>query len=180
MANILLNVVNFLKNPNKYGILKDNKLYLEFDTIVDCNYERSLQITDFPFESKNGMSRITEYMYPDPDTFTIKAFKSRSSLLTNKLINADNEIKQIEQKLSILSKGIYRLQIKTRNGLRQYFTLQKFNMPETYDNFGMLEISMIFKQVITGKDWNNVQRNIEDTNTINGGNLSAKIITRLL
>ena len=116
MANILLNVVNFLKNPNKYGILKDNKLYLEFDTIVDCNYERSLQITDFPFESKNGMSRITEYMYPDPDTFTIKAFKSRSSLLINKLINADNEIKQIEQKLSILSKGIYRLQIKTRNG----------------------------------------------------------------
>lgn len=182
-TNILTKINGFLDGLKTYGILKDSKVYLTFDTIIECKYSRSLEITDYPFETRGGLTRITEYGYNNPDAISMVGIKSYDSIVGGKLaevFDIKNEIDLIKQKLDYLTSGIFKLQIKTRNGLREYFTLQKYELPENLENFNTLEVSMTFKQVLDNNDKDKNLRDVDDQDTKNGGNLSAKIITSLV
>ena len=177
-ANIFSNLKSGINTPKKtYGILKDNQVYMEFDMIEECSYTRQIEITDYPLESSANSTntRITEYAYDTPDIIEMVGYISYESLLYNQIATNIKEdyksrVEETIQKLNLLTNGIYKLQIKTRSGTRQYFTLQKYSIPENLDNFTNLQVEMTFKQVITVADWNNQQRNSDNNNTINAGN----------
>ena len=187
-ANIFSNLKSGINTPTKtYGILKDNQVYMEFDMIEECSYTRQIEITDYPLENSRNSSnnntdnknkvntRITEYAYDTPDIIEMVGYISYESLLYNQVATKIKEdyksrVEETIQKLNLLANGIYKLQIKTRSGTRQYFTLQKYSIPENLDNFTNLQVEMTFKQVITVADWNNQQRNSDNNNTINAGN----------
>ena len=184
----MVQIIPYKKNTDirdlkPYAIYREGKVFLEFDTIIESGYQRSVEITDYPFESKNGQTRITEYMYNNPDIITMKGIRGYESLVVGfilKKAGLESAIDLIKQQLNILISGIYKLQIMTRSGLRKYFTLQKYYIPENLDNFTCLEVEMQFKQVITKEDWDEQQKNIEDINTVNGGNLATNILTNLI
>lgn len=162
---------------------KVSQLYLDFDTIIEISYTRNIEITDYPFIHENEKTketeptRITEYMYNMPDIIEMKGIKSFDSLLTGAILNAldiQSAVDKIRQQLDILTEGIYKLQILTKNGVRKYFTLIKYTMPENLENYNYLEVDMTFKQVLSIEDWNQQQRNEEDNNTQNSGNVPTQ------
>lgn len=160
----------------------DTEILLKFDSIIELEYSKNLEITDYPFDSEHGKTKITEYMFNNPEKITMKAIKSYNSVLSNfakKLIDIESEIDKIKQQLNILTSGIYKLKILTRNGLRENFTLESFSMSETLDNYNNLEVDLTFKQVITFEEWNKTRQE-EDSKTKNGGNLQAKKINKII
>lgn len=166
-----------------YAVYYEGKILLEFDTIEELGYSRSVEITEYPFESEAGKTKITEYLYNNPDIIKMKGIKTEDSLLSSLITSAldiDSAIDVIKQQLDILISGIYKLQIMTKNGLRKYFTLMRYNMPENLNNYGLLEVEMTFKQVLTSEDWNEQQRSIDDLNTQNSGNLLTETLTSLI
>ena len=162
----------------------DGSLYIDFDSIIECSYNRQIEITDYPFEGENGvMSRATEYAFDRPNTIDmvgIATYDSIAGELAAKAVNAvfDTDLKsktsEIQEKLNSLTSGIYKVNIQTRSGLRENYTLQSFSIVENFSNYNQLQVKMTFKQVIEVDDWNGKQRDAENNDTVNNGNVAAK------
>lgn len=130
---------------------------LEFDSIRETGFEATSNVTDYPIE--NGTS-VTDYKYDNPDTLTVVGVVSRTNASLSDLKETywsgrDELINKTRQALDKYKRGIYRLKIQTKNGLYDWMTLQDYIIPENYDNYGLFEVEMTFKQIIrpgTGND----------------------------
>lgn len=154
----------------------DRKIYLEFDSILECSYNGSSTVTQYPAES--GIN-ITDYKYSNPDQITLKGIISKNgtvglgALGINYSIFGQDKVSLIEttrQQLNELCRQMKRVNIQTRNsGLRTSFTLSSFEITETPDNYNLLEADMTFDEVLLFGTDGKLNRSASDEDTQDGG-----------
>lgn len=161
-----------------YGIDEkgDRKIYLEFDSILECSYNGSSTVTQYPAES--GIN-VTDYKYSNPDQITLKGIISKNgtvglgALNINYSIFGQDKVSLIEttrQQLNELCRQMKRVNIQTRNsGLRTSFTLSGFEITETPDNYNLLEADMTFDEVLLFGTDGKLNRSASDEDTQDGG-----------
>ncbi|MCH5202388.1 MAG: hypothetical protein J1F17_04190 [Oscillospiraceae bacterium] len=124
------------------------KIIMRFNTIEEAFFRSTSQVTSYPTET--GVM-VTDYKYDDPDVLTVKGILKRSTLvgaLVNSLLGGVDSIPQLMTTLNYYKSGMYSLNIQTKAALREGYTLQDYEIPEDYDNYGLLEVSMTFKQIL--------------------------------
>lgn len=154
----------------------DRKIYLEFDSILECSYNGSSTVTQYPAES--GIN-ITDYKYSNPDQITLKGIISKNgtvgigALDINYSIFGQDKVSLIETtraQLNDLCRQMKRVNIQTRNsGLRTSFTLSSFEITETPDNYNLLEADMTFDEVLLFGTDGKLNRSASDEDTQDGG-----------
>lgn len=154
----------------------DRKIYLEFDSILECSYNGSSTVTQYPAES--GIN-VTDYKYSNPDQITLKGIISKNgtvglgALNINYSIFGQDKVSLIEttrQQLNELCRQMKRVNIQTRNsGLRTSFTLSGFEITETPDNYNLLEADMTFDEVLLFGTDGKLNRSASDKDTQDGG-----------
>lgn len=154
----------------------DRKIYLEFDSILECSYNGSSTVTQYPAES--GIN-VTDYKYSNPDQITLKGIISKNgtvgigALDINYSIFGQDKVSLIEttrQQLNELCRQMKRVNIQTRNsGLRTSFTLSSFEITETPDNYNLLEADMTFDEVLLFGTDGKLNRSASDKDTQDGG-----------
>lgn len=178
--NFLSSITEKLANSTYsiYGIDEkgDRKIYLEFDSILECSYNGSSTVTQYPAES--GIN-ITDYKYSNPDQITLKGIISKNgtvgigALNINYSIFGQDKVSLIEttrQQLNELCRQMKRVNIQTRNsGLRTSFTLSSFEITETPDNYNLLEADMTFDEVLLFGTDGKLNRSASDEDTQDGG-----------
>lgn len=178
--NFLSSITDKLANSTYsiYGIDEkgDRKIYLEFDSILECSYNGSSTVTQYPAES--GIN-ITDYKYSNPDQITLKGIISKNgtvgigALDINYSLFGQDKVSLIEttrQQLNELCRQMKRVNIQTRNsGLRTSFTLSSFEIMETPDNYNLLEADMTFDEVLLFGTDGKLNRSASDEDTQDGG-----------
>lgn len=154
----------------------DRKIYLEFDSILECSYNGSSTVTQYPAES--GIN-ITDYKYSNPDQITLKGIISKNgtvgigALDINYSLFGQDKVSLIETtraQLNDLCRQMKRVNIQTRNsGLRTSFTLSSFEITETPDNYNLLEADMTFDEVLLFGTDGKLNRSASDEDTQDGG-----------
>lgn len=160
-----------------YGLLgskKGRKIWLEFDTIDECATGGSSTVTKYPTE--RGVLK-TDYKYRNPDTVRMTGIISSGgatglSSILSRMNSWDRQtaIESIRTNLDTLVSGIILLDIQTRNaGRRDNMTLTAYEINETYDNFGSMEVTMQFQEVRQFNNKGKVVRKASDSDTQESG-----------
>lgn len=177
-------VINFLasvwdKLTSATYSVKDatsERIYLEFDSILESSFHGSASSTQVPTEV--GLS-ITDYKYGNPDELRLKGIVSKNGTFGIGFMNVNysitgqdknNLMENIRAQCNYLTKNIILVDIQTRNsGLRENYTMVDYNINETPENFNLLEVDMIFEQVILFDETGKITRDIADKDTVNVG-----------
>lgn len=114
-----------------------NEILLRFDTIEDCSYKASSNVTSYPTEM--GIM-ATDYKYRNSDTFKARGLIARRN-------NNDSDVDLIKSQLDFYQGGMYAMNIQTKSGLRENYTLEGYEIPENIDNYSVLEVDMDFKEI---------------------------------
>lgn len=159
----------------------DEKLWLEFDIIEECETSGSATVTKYPTES--GIYK-TDYKYRNPDTVKMTGIISAGGLtgytsVLSRMGTWDRQtaIEEIRKNLRDLVANMTLLNIQTRNaGRRDNMTLTGYSINETYDNFGSMEVSMQFQEVpqISGSE--KAVRNAADSTTSDTGITMTQVV----
>lgn len=155
------------------GVLQGNIL-LEFDTIDECTTGGSSTVTKYPTEMGTN---VTEYKYKNPDTVRMTGVISSGGAtgytsVLSRLGSWDRQtaIEAIRSNLRNLVTNMTLVNIQTRNaGRRDNMTLTSYEVNETYDNFGSMEVTMNFTEVQRFGASGVVVRNASDTATQESG-----------
>lgn len=155
------------------GVLQGNIL-LEFDTIDECTTGGSSTVTKYPTEMGTN---VTEYKYKNPDTVRMTGVISSGGAtgytsVLSRLGSWDRQtaIEAIRNNLRNLVTNMTLVNIQTRNaGRRDNMTLTSYEVNETYDNFGSMEVTMNFTEVQRFGASGVVVRNASDTATQESG-----------
>lgn len=155
------------------GVLQGNIL-LEFDTIDECTTGGSSTVTKYPTEMGTN---VTEYKYKNPDTVRMTGVISSGGAtgytsVLSRLGSWDRQtaIEAIRSNLRNLVTNMTLVNIQTRNaGRRDNMTLTSYEVNETYDNFGSMEVTMNFTEVQRFGASGAVVRNASDTATQESG-----------
>lgn len=156
-------IVSFLKNPynfisgSVYSIYEntssgDKNVAFQFDSIEEVMFRATSNVTSYPIE-KGYL--VTDYKYDNPDVLQVKALVSRRSIvgsLIDTALDRESIIKKLDTSLKFYKSGMYALNIVTKTGVRENYTLQDYEIPETYDNYGIAEIFMTFAEIMTSKE----------------------------
>ena len=155
---------------------ENQKIWLEFDSIDECSFTGSSTVTKYPAEI--GVN-ITDYKYANPDKITLKgvvmqngtfgigALKVSYSLFGKDKISLTESIRA---QCDTLVRTLQTVNIQTRNsGLRENFTLTDYSIEENPDNYNMLEVDMIFDEVLLFGKTGQLTRKISDKDTQYGG-----------
>lgn len=154
----------------------ERKIYLEFDSIMECSYSGSSTVTQYPAES--GIN-VTDYKYSNPDQIHMKGVIMKNgtfgigALNLNFSLTGEDKVSLIEKtrkQLNDLCRQMVRVNIQTRNaGLRESFTLSSFEINETPENYNLLEVDMVFDEVLLFGASGRVNRSPADNDTQDGG-----------
>ncbi len=159
----------------------DDKLWLEFDIIEECETTGSATTTKYPTET--GIQR-TDYKYRNPDTVKMTGVISAggmtgiSSVLTRMgTWDRQTAIEEIRKNLRELTANMTLLNIQTRNaGRRDNMTLTSYSINETYDNFGSMEVSMQFQELPQLSESDKAVRNAADSTTSDTGITMTQVV----
>lgn len=157
---------------------KDNKVWLEFQTIDECSMTGNAVVTKYPTEKGIHM---TDYKYMNPDTVSIVGIVQRNGM-NPKIpeINSLNPImgtwdratavERIRENLKTLTRNMILLTVKTRNGgLWKNMTMTDYTIDETADNFGLFQVTMQLQEVPQFNQQGELMRNVADTSTKSTG-----------
>lgn len=164
-------------NNYTYGIKSANsdKVWLEFDTIDECQFHGSATVTKYPLENN---TYYTDYKYSNPDDLMLKGAISVNSLIRfgdaeynlDGITNKTSLVELIRNQCSELCRNMILLDIQTRNsGLRKNFTMNYFVINETPGNYNMLEVDMSFTEVLLLTAEGTMLRNVADSNMQKAG-----------
>lgn len=164
-------------NNYTYGIKSSNsdKLWLEFDTIDECQFHGSSTVTKYPLENN---TYYTDYKYSNPDDLMLKGAISVNSLIRfgdaeynlDGITNKTSLVELIRNQCSELCRNMILLDIQTRNsGLRKNFTMNDFMINENPGNYNMLEVDMSFTEVLLLTAEGTMLRNVADSDTQKAG-----------
>lgn len=179
---ILDNIVNALSQT--YSIVGTgdlSKVWLEFDTIDECTTGGSATVTKYPTEK--GF-QVTDYKYRNPDTVGMVGIIADGGLtgfssLYRRMGKWDRKsaIEAIRKNLDELVGNMTLLTIQTRNaGRRSNMTLTAYEINETYDTFGTMQVTMQFQQVPQFDNSGNLTRNVADLDTAQTGITATQVI----
>lgn len=172
---LLTNFVNAMgQTYSLVGALDPKKILLEFDIIDECTTTGSATVTKYPTELGTN---VTEYKYKNPDTVRMTGVISSggatgftSVLQRMGTWDRQTAIETIRNNLRELVLNMTLLNIQTRNaGRRDNMTLTSYEINETYDNFGSMEVTMNFTEVQQFGAKGAVKRNASDTDTQDSG-----------
>lgn len=157
------------------------KIWLEFDTIDECTTSGSATVTKYPTEQ--GIL-VTDYKYRNPDTVRMTGIISAGgatglSSILSRMNSWDRQtaIESIRTNLKELVQKMKLLNIQTRNaGRRDNMTLTAYDINETYDNYGSMEVTMQFQEVPQFKANEGVARSASDTKTQDNGIMMTQAI----
>lgn len=126
---------------------------LTFDSIIESGIEGKATIISHPVEQ--GF-KATEYKFSEPSIIEMSGIVSQQSLLGqvgDKLLSfvgmdKGDMIEKTRQTLEEYKKNLYIVNIKTRTGVWENYTLQNYHIKENVDNFGLLDVDMTFQEVM--------------------------------
>lgn len=156
------------------------KVLLEFDTIDECTTSGSATATKYPTERG---TYATDYKYKNPDTVTMVGYLSEGgatgfSSIYRRMGQWDRKsaIEAVRTNLNELVRTMTLLNIQTRNaGRRDNMTLIAYEINETYDNFGVMSVTMQFQQVPQYGTSTKV-RNASDSDTADNGIMNTQSV----
>lgn len=178
---IFKNILTALGEAYSVVGVKSGRIELEFDTIDECTTSGSATVTKYPTE--NGI-QVTDYKYKNPDTVTMVGIVSEGGLTGFSSIyrimgkwDRKSAIEAIRTNLDMLVSNMTLLNIQTRNaGRRTNMTLTAYEINETYDTFGTMQVTMQFQQVPQFNKVGTVARNAADLNTTDTGIMNTRSI----
>lgn len=148
------------------------QIALSFDVIEEVNFRGSSTVTSYPRE--DGVM-VSDYKYQNPGTLTVNGIVSRKSIVGNLIsmaLDGGTNVQRMKERLEYYKSGMYPLDIQTKSGLYENYTLESYEIPEDYDSYGLMNVSMVFKEMFKPGD---VQKTLPSAkNTISSG------ISRLL
>jgi hypothetical protein len=174
LLKIFKNVLNAMgQTYSLVGTVKGDIL-LEFDTIDECATTGSATVTKYPTEKG---THVTDYKYKNPDTVRMTGVISSGGAtgytsVLSRLGSWDRQtaIESIRANLRELVEQMTLMNIQTRNaGRRDNMTLTSYEINETYDNFGSMEVTMNFTEVRRFGPSGVTVRNASDTDTQESG-----------
>lgn len=176
---IFKNILTALGEAYSVVGVKSGRVELEFDTIDECTTSGSATVTKYPTE--NGI-QVTDYKYKNPDTVTMVGIVSEGGLTGFSSIyrimgkwDRKSAIEAIRTNLDMLVSNMTLLNIQTRNaGRRTNMTLTAYEINETYDTFGTMQVTMQFQQVPQFNKDGTVARNASDLNTTDTGIMNTQ------
>lgn len=176
---IFKNILTALGDAYSVVGVKSGRIELEFDTIDECTTGGSATVTKYPTE--NGI-QVTDYKYKNPDTVTMVGIVSEGGLTGFTSIyrimgkwDRKSAIEAIRKNLDILVGNMTLLNIQTRNaGRRTNMTLTAYEINETYDTYGTMQVTMQFQQVPQFNKNGTVARNASDLNTTDTGIMNTQ------
>lgn len=176
---IFKNILTALGEAYSVVGVKSGRIELEFDTIDECTTGGSATVTKYPTE--NGI-QVTDYKYKNPDTVTMVGIVSEGGLTGFSSIyrimgkwDRKSAIEAIRTNLDMLVSNMTLLNIQTRNaGRRTNMTLTAYEINETYDTFGTMQVTMQFQQVPQFNKNGTVARNASDLNTTDTGIMNTQ------
>lgn len=176
---IFKNILTALGEAYSVVGVKSGRIELEFDTIDECTTSGSATVTKYPTE--NGI-QVTDYKYKNPDTVTMVGIVSEGGLTGFSSIyrimgkwDRKSAIEAIRTNLDMLVSNMTLLNIQTRNaGRRTNMTLTAYEINETYDTFGTMQVTMQFQQVPQFNKNGTVARNASDLNTTDTGIMNTQ------
>lgn len=141
-------------------VITDNKtgdILLRFDTIEEFEFSATSTVTSYPTEK--GIM-VNDYKYLNADSFKAKGLIARRS-------SNSTQIELIKAQLKKYQSGMYGMNVQTKSGLYENYTLENYAISENVDNYGLLEVDMSFKQILTINGQTN--REAYDDDSVNGG-----------
>lgn len=150
----------------------DTKVALEFNVIEETNFRGSSTVTNYPRE--DGVM-YSDYKYQNPSVLTVNGIVTRKSVIGNLIsaaLDGATNVQRMKERLEYYKSGMYPLNIQTKSGLYENYTLESYEIPEDYDSYGLMNVSMTFKEMFKPGDKQETLPNAKDT--ISGG------ISRLL
>lgn len=168
------NILNAMGQTYSLVGVEPQEILLEFDTIDECTTGGSATVTKYPTEKG---TYVTDYKYKNPDTVRMVGIISSGGMtgytsVLSRLGTWDRQtaVEMIREKLKDLTRNMTLLNIQTRNaGRRDNMTLTSYEVNETYDNFGSMEVTMNFTEVQRFGASGAVVRNASDTATQESG-----------
>ncbi|MBO7735234.1 MAG: hypothetical protein J6S67_21900 [Methanobrevibacter sp.] len=136
---------------------KSGDILLRFDTIEECSFKSSSTVTSYPTEM--GIM-ASDYKYKNSDSFKAKGLIARRSTNAQQVELITNQLKHYQS-------GMYAMNIQTKSGLRENYTLEGYEVVESVDNYSLLEVDMEFKEMPKFLGQNN--RDAYDDDTRSGG-----------
>lgn len=129
---------------------ESGEVVLAFDSIDECNFTASANVTKYPTEY--GIN-ATDYKYLNPSVIEAIGVINRNSYIgknaSQSTLAKAQTIEKVRAELEHYISGIYKLDVQTKAALRKGYTLSKYEIPETIDNYSLFEVNMTFEQVVT-------------------------------
>lgn len=136
---------------------KTQEMILRFDTIEESNFNASSSTTSYPTE---WGTMAMDYKYDNPDAFEAVGLIARRT-------ENESDIDDIMKQLEFYKSGMYALNIQTKSGLKENYTLEGYEIVENIDNYSVLEVNMKFKEIPKFLKVNN--RKSSDNDTVSAG-----------
>lgn len=178
IKDIIGKVKEYFKPVYSFTNAKTREIILTFDSIRESNVDASAEICNIPLET--GFKQ-TEYKYPNPTTIEFTAVIQKSSVLLNKLSDYTDLVKNKEdliaktiQVLEEYKNYLIPVNITTKSGAYNNYTLKGYYIPENIDNYSLFEVKTQFEQIMTNVEEQQNYKNKYDTKTVNNG-LAQKI-----
>lgn len=115
-----------------------NEVILAFDMIEECEFKASTTVVTYPTE--RGV-RATDYKYDNPDVIKLKCF-------VRKREDNKQQRDKILTQLDYYKSGLYAVDVQTKAGLRSFYTISSYTIPESLDNYSLLEVDLECQQII--------------------------------
>lgn len=168
------NILNAMGQTYSLVGVDPQDILLEFDIIDECVTGGSATVTKYPTEKG---TYVTDYKYKNPDTVRMVGIISSGGAtgytsVLKRLGTWDRQttIEMIREKLKDLTRDMTLLNIQTRNaGRRDNMTMTSYEINETYDNYGSMEVTMQFQEVPQFNGSGKVVRNASDSPTQDNG-----------
>lgn len=174
----LKDMLNSIGLDSVYGIYQQavkksnyETALVAFDSIIECSINGSSSVISYPVES--GFM-ATEFKFQNPSTIEMKGIISESSILGLKgglqvpllsIGQKEARIERIKWFLDEFKNELTLLKIKTRTSIRENYTLVDYRISESRENYGALEVDMVFQEVLFPDDPENLANDFDsDTN----------------
>ncbi|MDR0675475.1 MAG: hypothetical protein LBF97_00335 [Elusimicrobiota bacterium] len=174
--------INKTKNEKTNEITNKEEILFQFDTIQESEFTGKATITSHPTEY--GID-VLDYKYKEPNELKIRGIISQKNFIAvlgfSLLKNKADIINKIQENLEKYINGIHAVNIKTKYNIYKDYTLTKYSIKDTLDEYGIFAVDMEFIKIVKLENLAEKKevKNETDTATKSTGTASKKKINDL-